>query len=50
MPAIPLFPENRTDFFVKGFDAQVLFDASAGPSPGLTLRTGGVDARAVRIP
>lgn len=50
MPAIPLFPENRTDFFVKGFDAQVLFDASAGPAPGLTLRTGGVDARAVRVP
>jgi hypothetical protein len=28
----------------------VLFDAGAGPSPGLTLRVGGADARAVRVP
>ncbi|MDB5441896.1 MAG: serine hydrolase, partial [Phenylobacterium sp.] len=50
MPAVDLFPETRTDFFVKGFDAQVLFDAGPGPSPGLTLRAGGTDARAVRVP
>jgi len=50
MPEVDLFPENRTDFFVKGFDAQVLFDPSLGPAPGLTLRIGGSDARAVRVP
>ncbi|MDB5416707.1 MAG: putative esterase [Phenylobacterium sp.] len=50
MPAVDLFPETRNDFFVKGFDAQVLFDASPGPSPGLTLRAGGTDAHAVRVP
>lgn len=50
MPPVDLFPENRTDFFVKGFDAQVLFDPSTGPSPGLTLRVGDADARAVREP
>jgi predicted alpha/beta superfamily hydrolase len=50
MPTIPLFPENRTDFFVKGFDVQVRFDASSGPAPGLTLSYGGVDAPAVRQP
>ncbi|MDB5474804.1 MAG: putative esterase [Phenylobacterium sp.] len=50
MPAADLFPENKTDFFVKGFDAQVVFDASTGPSPGLTLRVGGADARALRVP
>lgn len=50
MPAADLFPENKTDFFVKGFDAQVLFDASPGPAPGLVIRIGGTDARAVREP
>jgi predicted alpha/beta superfamily hydrolase len=50
MPAIPLFPESRTDFFVKGFDAGVSFDAGAGHAPGLTLHAGGVDTHAVRVP
>lgn len=50
MPAIPLFPENQTDFFVKGFDAGVRFDPSHGPAPGLTLGYGGVETHAAREP
>lgn len=50
MPAVPLFAESRTDFFVKGFDAGVSFDPGSGPAPGLTLHSSGVDTRAVRVP
>jgi predicted alpha/beta superfamily hydrolase len=50
MPAIPLFPENQTGFFVKGFDAGVRFDPSHGPAPGLTLSYGGVETHATREP
>jgi predicted alpha/beta superfamily hydrolase len=50
MPPTDLFPESSTDFFVKGFDAQVIFEPGAGPSPALIMRIGGTDARAVRVP
>jgi len=50
LPAIPLFPESRTNFFVKGFDVQARFDPGSGPAPALTLSYGGLDARATRQP
>lgn len=44
-----VFPESDRKFFVKGFDAQITFDAAVdGHSPGITLHQGGRDMPAKR--
>src|SRR5438093_224596 len=48
-PALPLFPESQTSFFLKAVDAQIEFAKNAeGEVTGLTLRQGGDEMKALK--
>jgi len=48
-PALPLFPESETSFFLKAVDAQIEFAKNAkGEVTSLTLRQGGNEMKALK--
>ena len=49
-PRFEIFPEGQREYFLKGVEAQITFDADVGGhSPGLTLHQNGRDVPAKRI-
>lgn len=48
-PEIPLYPESPTEFFAKGPDVLVSFQAEPGQVPGLTLQLNGEVMTGARI-